>query len=126
MTLEEYAKQDVATGVTFQFMAGNHSLLYIRDVSNITFRETENNSSAINILSESELATINCSNVTNFMVQGTTFKIFTGILSKNLSFLSFIYSKEVYLIFQGNFYNLTTAVLFNHYDVTIKEVVNLT
>lgn len=107
-------------------MAGNHSLLYIRDVSNITFRETENNSSAINILSESELATINCSNVTNFMVQGTTFKIFTGILSKNLSFLSFIYSKEVYLIFQGNFYNLTTAVLFNHYDVTIKEVVNLT
>lgn len=120
-TLDEYVKQQenyFTTGSTFQFMAGNHSIdsaVYLRDISNITFRTEFDN--AVNIRSDSELVIFNCNNVANFVIQGITWSFFTG---KNLSLLSFVNSKQILLkesAFHGNF----RAVLSDHCTVTVEN-----
>lgn len=123
LTLDEYTKQQdkyFITGTTFQFIAGNHSLnstVYIRNESKITL--LGHNDSAVNIVSESELAIIYCKNVTNFIVQGITL-VFKGNVNNNQSFFIFYESKEIILkklVFQGKFdssRNLIRAVIFSY------------
>ena len=114
LTLDEYSKWPehyFIDEATFQFLAGNH------------------NDSAVYILSKSELAVFNCSNVTNFAIYGITLNFFTGRTSNNLSFFSFMHSNGILLrglAFQGTFdraNNSIRAILIDNCSATIESCI---
>ena len=131
LTLDEYLEfqEDYfTTGVTFQFMAGNHNLnsgIYLENVFNMTFKKYGTDST-VNVLRMNKSSSIHCHDVTGFKIEGIMF-LFTANIDENSSLFTFVNSKEISfisLIFRGNLNysgDFIRSALINNSNVAIQS-----
>ena len=108
-TLDQYTQQAdmyFTAASTFVFLAGNHSLRTVVNLTNITgvLLRGEGNDSGVNIIYRQK-ATIRCDSVTNLTIEGITFILSTRRISEDESIaLTFFNSNQISIIssnFQG-------------------------